>query len=74
VSVDTSEFAALTGRLDDLERQVDELAGYHRKAAVNVAALMVDAGMLSDGTRATRALTPRRRAARHVRAVDGSAS
>ena len=73
MNVDTGEFAALTGRLADLERQVDELAGYHRKVAVNVAALMVHAGMSSDGTWVKRALAPARRP-RHLRAVDGSAS
>jgi hypothetical protein len=72
VNVDTGAFAALTGRLDDLEREVDELAGDHREVAVNVAALMVHSGMLGaiPDSRPARA----RRAARHLRAVDGSAS
>jgi hypothetical protein len=58
VNVDTDAFRALTGRLDDLEREV--------------AALMVHSGMLGaiPDSRPARA----RRAARHLRAVDGSAS
>jgi hypothetical protein len=58
VNVDTGAFRALTGRLDDLEREV--------------AALMVHSGMLGviPDSRSARA----RRAARHLRAVDGSAS
>jgi hypothetical protein len=72
VNTGTGEFRALTGRLDDLERQVAELAGDHRNVAVNVAALMVHAGMLGaiPDSRPARA----RRAARHLRAVDRSAS
>ena len=68
----TGEFRTLTGRLDDLERQVAELVGYHRNVAVNVAALMVYAGML--GAIPDSRLAGARRAARHLRAVDGSAS
>ena len=58
MNVDTGAFAVLTGRLDDLERQV--------------AALVVHAGMLGaiPDSRPARA----RRAARHLRAVNGSAS
>jgi hypothetical protein len=58
VNVDTGSFRALTDRLDDLEREV--------------AALMVHSGMLGviPDSRSARA----RRAARHLRAVDGSAS
>lgn len=72
MNVDTGSFRALTGRLDDLEREVAELAGDHREVAVNVAALMVHSGMLGviPDSRSARA----RRAARHLRAVDGSAS
>ena len=67
MNVDTGEFAALTARLGDLERQVDELAGYHRKVAVNVAALLVRAGF---GAAPVQAAAPARRP-RHLRAVEG---
>jgi len=72
VNIDTGEFRALTGRLYDLERQVAELVGYHCNVAVNVAVLMVHAGMLGaiPDSRPARA----RRAAWHLRAVDRSAS
>jgi hypothetical protein len=72
VNVDTGAFRALTGRLDDLERQVDELAAYHAKAAVHVAALLVHTGMA--GAVADSRLARGRRAARHLRVVDGDAS
>ena len=44
--VDTGEFRALTDEIAVLRDQVAELAGYHRKVAVNVAALMVRTGLI----------------------------